>query len=743
MHTITKTSAAALALCAGLAHAQCNPTQLLASNRMTQDLFGTAVALTTDASNNPILFVGAIGHDETGASNLGDVYVFNNNGSFSQAQQLLPAFGTGNFQFGSAISASFPYVAISAPGGGVGGLVYVYQKIGSSWTSVYSYEPSGTNSLANFGYSVGVTASPIPRVIAGAPGYDFNGVIDCGAFFIHQNNGAWAVQTAKTGLDFAGQTTDHLGAAVAIDNALCAAGAPDATSAGQIQAGYAVVGKLGGNGSWTFTRFSASQPQALSHFGQTIAVNDAVHLIAVAAPYFDTSAADQNGALQDVGAVYIFNTAAAGAPVQVARLLPENPVANMHFGARLAFSAGRLLVSAPGTHQVYEFKQDVGGSFRQQSVLSSSTPNNDFGTSIALANNLFAVGDDLNTTSPTVWQGAVSYGYLFSGIGADTFDGAQLMLTGSTATTCTNAMTPSPFPINACAGSFGNGNDAWFTFTPACGGQIRVDSIGSSFDTVLTIHDAKPTPANPHVIACNDDIAPGNLQSQLTFDVTAGQQYWIRVAGYSAAALGDAQISLSQVFAANDDCLLARDAFPGTTLGSTCAATNSLYNALTCSGLQRTFNKDVWFTFTPTSTATYDITTCGSSFDTLLAVYPSCPGANVLPIACNDDTNICELFRSKVSPDLTAGQTYFIRLGGYDANASGDFALNISEQAPPCDPDVNQDGVSDQGDVDYLINVIAGGPNPTNIDPDINHDGVADQGDIDALINVIAGAPCP
>ncbi|MBI1189955.1 MAG: phosphodiesterase [Tepidisphaera sp.] len=62
---------------------------------------------------------------------------------------------------------------------------------------------------------------------------------------------------------------------------------------------------------------------------------------------------------------------------------------------------------------------------------------------------------------------------------------------------------------------------------------------------------------------------------------------------------------------------------------------------------------------------------------------------------------------------------------------------------PMCNADVNQDGVADQGDVDYLINVIAGGENPTGIDPDFNRDGVADQGDIDALVNVIAGGVCP
>jgi hypothetical protein len=60
-----------------------------------------------------------------------------------------------------------------------------------------------------------------------------------------------------------------------------------------------------------------------------------------------------------------------------------------------------------------------------------------------------------------------------------------------------------------------------------------------------------------------------------------------------------------------------------------------------------------------------------------------------------------------------------------------------------CDPDVNQDGNSDQGDVDYLINVVAGGANPTGIDPDFNRDGNVDQGDVDSLLNVVAGGPCP
>ena len=78
--------------------------------------------------------------------------------------------------------------------------------------------------------------------------------------------------------------------------------------------------------------------------------------------------------------------------------------------------------------------------------------------------------------------------------------------------------------------------------------------------------------------------------------------------------------------------------------------------------------------------------------------------------------------------------------GTYVANLTG---VCIQIAAPTCDPDLSQDGNADQGDIDYLVNVIAGGFNPTGIDPDFNRDGNSDQGDLDALVNVIAGGLCP
>ncbi|MFA6044944.1 MAG: hypothetical protein WC718_08170 [Phycisphaerales bacterium] len=93
----------------------------------------------------------------------------------------------------------------------------------------------------------------------------------------------------------------------------------------------------------------------------------------------------------------------------------------------------------------------------------------------------------------------------------------------------------------------------------------------------------------------------------------------------------------------------------------------------------------------------------------------------------------------------TGAQT--IRLRFEDSNsgwwAFSNLTMTGTVGSAACDPDVNQDGNADQGDVDYLINVVAGGNNDTGIDPDFNRDGNVDQGDIDALLNVVAGGDCP
>ncbi|MFA6046708.1 MAG: M14 family zinc carboxypeptidase [Phycisphaerales bacterium] len=93
-----------------------------------------------------------------------------------------------------------------------------------------------------------------------------------------------------------------------------------------------------------------------------------------------------------------------------------------------------------------------------------------------------------------------------------------------------------------------------------------------------------------------------------------------------------------------------------------------------------------------------------------------------------------------LTPTSTMRLRFLARdLGGGSIVEAGvdDVSVHIAGCAP--DLDLNQDGNADQGDVDYLINVVAGGGNDTGIDPDFNGDGNVDQGDVDALIDAIAG----
>jgi hypothetical protein len=155
--------------------------------------------------------------------------------------------------------------------------------------------------------------------------------------------------------------------------------------------------------------------------------------------------------------------------------------------------------------------------------------------------------------------------------------------------------------------------------------------------------------------------------------------------------------------------------------------------------------RDLWYTLTPIASGTYSINTCGSTFDTVMSVYSGCPTGGGVVLACNDDYGggCANPLNAGVQVNLTAGVPCTIRVGAFNSNDTGPFNLNIVAPAPPCDPDLNQDGNVDQDDVAYLINVIGGGANPAGIDPDFNRDGNADQDDVSALINVVAGGACP
>jgi hypothetical protein len=296
------------------------------------------------------------------------------------------------------------------------------------------------------------------------------------------------------------------------------------------------------------------------------------------------------------------------------------------------------------------------------------------------------------------------------------------------------------FGANEGSALCGNSNaspDVWYIITPAISGIARLDTCGSGYDTVLSVHTACPgTAANQ--IACNDD-APafsaggcyGTFQSSLDVPVTAGQAYTIRVSGYNGAA-GPFTLHYTLDTTANEDCPDAAPIGYGTiafnTAGAMTDGPTEANCGFCCNDLQ--VNQDIWFFLTAYCNRHITIDTLGSTFDTKLAVYAGCPVANNTAVVCNDDFNLTN--QSSVTLAPIAGTTYYIRVGGY-LTAAGAGTLHVKT----CQADFDCDGTVAVADIFAFLNAwFAGAPQA-----DINGSGLSVQDIFDFLNLWFVGCP--
>jgi hypothetical protein len=130
------------------------------------------------------------------------------------------------------------------------------------------------------------------------------------------------------------------------------------------------------------------------------------------------------------------------------------------------------------------------------------------------------------------------------------------------------------------------------------------------------------------------------------------------------AAFGSLHI---QAAPANDQCAGAIALLPGVAVTEdTTTATSTGDPVPAC---QTVFGSGVWFTYTPSETAPVLVSSCGSSFDTVIGIYTGACGA-LTQVACNDDGGPdCVGVAASVVFNATAGTTYHILAGGYNSTA--------------------------------------------------------------------------
>jgi hypothetical protein len=245
--------------------------------------------------------------------------------------------------------------------------------------------------------------------------------------------------------------------------------------------------------------------------------------------------------------------------------------------------------------------------------------------------------------------------------------GAIALSSGTTYTMSTANANATGDPTPVCG--YGVTKGVWFSFTPSGSGPVGISTCDSDFDTVLQVYSGSCGSLSP--VACDDDYGPycQGLQASVQFNANGGTTYLVFAGGYGG---GSGNLSVTAYSPANDACSAAVPLAAGTTYSMDTSDATATGDPTPVCGYGVT--KGVWFSFTPTTTAPVAISTCGSSFDTVLQAYTGTCGS-LTPVICDDDYGpSCQGLQASVQFMGSAYTTYLIFTGGYEG-ASGN--LNI------------------------------------------------------------------
>ncbi|HVM49197.1 MAG TPA: PPC domain-containing protein [Candidatus Acidoferrum sp.] len=292
----------------------------------------------------------------------------------------------------------------------------------------------------------------------------------------------------------------------------------------------------------------------------------------------------------------------------------------------------------------------------------------------------------------------------------DSCAGAVPMTEGTVYTMNTLNATATGDPSPCC---FGLDRSVWYTFTPPITERVTITTCGSDFNTAMAVYSGScASPGSP--IVSNDDNGPacsGN-NSSVNFSATGGVTYYILVGGSSGAG-GNLQIeAIASPPPANDTCAGAVPMTEGVVYTvNTVQATEVGDPSPCCFGLGR----GVWYTFTPPITERVTVTTCGSDFNTAMAVYTGSCASLSSPIVSNDDNGpACSGNNASVNFSATAGVTYYILVGG-SSGAGGDLQIQAVASPPPAN-DTCAGAVPMTEGVTYTVNTVqateVGDPSP-------------------------------
>ena len=220
----------------------------------------------------------------------------------------------------------------------------------------------------------------------------------------------------------------------------------------------------------------------------------------------------------------------------------------------------------------------------------------------------------------------------------------------------------------------------WYRWTAPQSGVVRVQTCDSNFDTTLAIFRGSALGALARV-AANDDRC--GVQSGLRFFAIAGTTYYIAVDGWLSHQ-GSIELLLRfLVPPSNDDFANALDL--GDRLTASASGTNSdaTVEPREPDHHGSTTIASVWYRWTAPASRKIRIETCGSDFDTVIAVYVGPEFDALRSVASNDDHDGCggEGEGSLLRFNSVAGTTYHIAVSGWRRD-QGSIEFKLAKVKP-------------------------------------------------------------
>ena len=238
-------------------------------------------------------------------------------------------------------------------------------------------------------------------------------------------------------------------------------------------------------------------------------------------------------------------------------------------------------------------------------------------------------------------------------------------------------------------------HSVWWNWQSYVSGIAVFETFGSNFNTTLAAYldpeghyeyyydnsngywiyysDYVCNYENFELMAENDDANDFTVQSEIHFDVEAGNTYNITVDGHWDTSAGFATLNWYTI--TNDDFLNAK-ALAG--IGGTVKGFNNYTTLEPLEPVHAGVSNDssVWWVWTPSVTGSVVIDTSGSDFDTVLGVYTGVNVRHLTEIASNDNISASDP-NSSVSFFADADTSYYIAVAGKTTASVADTGLVV------------------------------------------------------------------